>query len=274
MPNNARWNVRQTWLTVGVVAATAGLAAASPAQGSTAPVHSEWRTPWSYEGAANGADHWGDLDPLYAACKTGMEQSPIDIHGAHKANLAPLRFAYTSAPLAHFVNNGYTVRVNYPPGNGNALIVGDTRYELTQFHFHRPSEEYVDGKPSEMVIHLMHRSSDGRVVGVAVLVTEGNANATVEQLWAHMPRRAGEEENVPDIRINPAGLLPGDDAYYMYRGSLTAPPCSEGITWFVLKAPVTLAPDQIKAFADLYPHDVRPLQPLNGRVVEESAGGR
>ncbi len=260
--------MRHAWTAVGLLVAAPVLAPVTSAAQSAPAAQSEWRTPWSYEGA-HGADHWGDLDPEYATCKTGREQSPIDIHGATKARLAALRFEYKGAPLAHFVNNGYTVRVNYPAGNGNVLVVGDTRYELTQFHFHCPSEEYVDGKPYDMVIHLMHRASDGRIVGVAVLVASGRANTTVEQLWAHMPQKAGDEVAAPGVEINPAGLLPSGAAYYVYQGSLTAPPCREGVTWYVLKAPVTLSSDQVSAFATLYPHDVRPLQPLNGRVVQQ-----
>ncbi len=230
---------------------------------------SMWKTHWSYEGA-NGPEHWGDLDPAYAACKDGKEQSPIDIRDAKKAELPVIRFEYKSGPL-RIINNGYTaVRVNYPPGNGNVLIVGDKRYELTQFHFHHPSEEYIDGKPYDMVAHLIHEGSDGKTAAVAVLLKAGSANATVQQLWQYMPKTAGKEEEIAGIEVNPAGLLPHDTAYYTYMGSLTAPPCSEGVTWFVLKTPVDISPEEIEAFAKLYPHDVRPLQPLNGRIVKQS----
>lgn len=228
-----------------------------------------WKTYWSYEGA-NGPEHWGDLDPDYAACKVGKAQSPIDIRDAQKAALPAIRFEYKSGPIT-IINNGYTaVRVNYARGNGNFLIVGDKRYELTQFHFHRPSEEQIDGKPYDMVIHFMHVAGDGKIAGVAVLLKAGSANATVQQLWQYMPRIAGPEKTIDGTEVNPAGLLPHDTAYYTYAGSVTAPPCSEGVTWFVLKAPVDVSVGQISAFAKLYPHDVRPPQPLNGRVVQES----
>jgi carbonic anhydrase len=249
-------------------AAAIVVAAKSGAQSAPAG-HSMWRTPWSYEGT-RGAAHWGDLDPEYASCKTGTAQSPIDIEDTRKADLPPIRFAYKMGPLT-IINNGYTAaRVNYTRGNGNVMIVGDKRYELTQFHFHHPSEEYLHGKPYEMVIHLMHQASDGAVAGVAIPVRVGTANATVAQLWAHMPQTAGDEHLIPGVEIDPAGLLPRDAAYYTYEGSQTAPPCTEGVTWFVLKTPVTLSAEQIDTFAKLYPHDVRPIQPLNGRVVEES----
>ena len=232
-------------------------------------VQNPWKTQWSYEGV-NGPEHWGDLDPEYAACKAGKEQSPIDIRDAEKAELPAIRFEYKSGPLK-IINNGHTaVRVNYAPGNGNFLIVGDQRYQLTQFHFHRPSEEYVRGKPSDMVIHLMHEASDGKVAAVAVLLKAGSTNATIQQLWEHMPKIEGKEEQIAGVEVNPAGLLPHDTAYYTYMGSLTAPPCSEGVRWFVLKTPVDISTDEIGAFAKLYPHDVRPLQPVNGRVVKDS----
>jgi carbonic anhydrase len=229
----------------------------------------QWRTPWSYDGE-KGPEHWGDLDPEYAVCKAGKAQSPIDIRHAEKADLPALRFEYRNGPLK-IINNGYTaVRVNYARGNGNVLVVGDTRYELTQFHFHHPSEEYIRGKPYDMVAHLMHQSGDGKVAGVAVLLKAGRANSTIQQLWDHMPATAGEEQEIAGVEVNPAGLLPHNTGYYTYMGSVTAPPCTEGVTWFVLKNPIEISAEQINAFARLYPRDVRPVQPLNGRVVKES----
>jgi carbonic anhydrase len=232
------------------------------------PVSTSWRTPWSYEGA-KGPEHWGDLDPEYAACKAGKEQSPIDIRSAEKADLPAIRLEYKSGPL-NIINNGYTaVRVDYVH-SGDFLVVGDKRYELTQFHFHRPSEEYIHGKQYPMVLHLMHAASDGKIAGVAVLLKAGRANSTIEQLWQHMPKIAGKEEEIAGVEINPAKLLPHNTGYYTYMGSQTAPPCTEGVAWFVLKTPVDISAEEINAFAKLYPHDVRPVQPLNGRVVKES----
>ena len=255
-------NLRKGWmmfalLVIGVVLATA-------------VARAQWKTPWDYEGA-RGADHWGDLDPAYVVCKTGREQSPIDIRNAKKAALPAIRFEDKSGPLKYLTNNGHTIRVNYhAPGSGDFLVVGDKRYQLTQFHFHRPSEEYVHGKQYDMVLHLMYEASDGKVAGVAVLLKSGSANATIQQIWEHMPTTEGKEEEIPGVAINPAGLLPHDTAYYTYMGSVTAPPCTEDVVWFVLKTPMDISPEQIDAFAKFYPHDVRPPQPLNGRVVKES----
>ena len=233
------------------------------------PYASPWRTPWDYDGA-RGSEHWGDLDPAYAACR-GKEQSPIDIEDTQKTSLPPLRFEYQGGPLKYVINNGHTIRVNYyAPGSGDFLIVGDRRYELIQFHFHHPSEEYIHGKRFDMVLHLIHEARDGAAADVAILLKMGGANRTIRQIWEHMPRKEGQ--NMPSgIKINPADLLPRDTAsYYTYTGSVTAPPCTEGVTWFVLKTPVTISAQQIKAFAELYPADVRPVQPLNGRAVKES----
>ena len=254
--------MRKSWMTFVLLVVAEVLApVGSPAQ---------WKTPWSYEGAT-GAEHWGDLDPEYAACNVGKEQSPIDIRNAEKAELPALRFEYKSGPLKYLINNGYTIRVNYhDAGSGGFLIAGGKRYQLTQFHFHRPSEEYIQGKPYDMVVHMMHEASDGKLAGVAVLLKAGSANATIQQIWEHMPKTQGKEEEIAGVEIDPAGLLPSDAAYYTYMGSLTAPPCTEGVTWFVLKNPVDISPEEINAFAMLYAHDVRPLQPLNGRVVRES----
>jgi len=253
--------VHKGWVMSMLVAATA---AATPAQ-------AQWKTPWDYEGP-RGPDHWSELDPEYASCNTGREQSPIDILTARLTttpDLPALQFEYRSYPLEGLTDNGKTIRVNYQGSqNENVLVVNGDRYRLTQFHFHRPSEELVNGKQFDMVLHLMHASSDGRLAGVAVFLTAGKANAAVQKLWGHMPKTVGTEESVPGVVVNPASMLPRDGAYYTYSGSVTAPPCTEGVTWFVLKTPVEVSPAQVAAFARRYPHNVRPVQPLNGRVVK------
>lgn len=245
-------------------AAALGTVDADPAHHYVSP----WRTPWTYEGP-RGSDHWADLDPLYTACG-GKEQSPIDIRETQKADLPALRFDYKPGLILYVTNNGATIRVNYEaPGSGDFLVVGETRYQLTQFHFHRPSEERIRGRTYDMVLHLMHQSSDGKVAGVAVLLKAGRMNATVAKLWAHMPMTEGDVK-VDGLEVNPLDLVPLMRGYYTYVGSQTAPPCSEGVTWFVLKTPVEISAQQIEAFAKLYPHDVRAVQPLNGRIVKET----
>ncbi|HUB83849.1 MAG TPA: carbonic anhydrase family protein [Bryobacteraceae bacterium] len=231
----------------------------------------QWKTPWTYDGAA-GADRWGALDPDYAVCNIGRQQSPIDIRHAVKADLPALRFDFRSAPLKYLINNGKTIRVNYHDGAGagSFLIAGDKSYHLTQFHFHHPSEETVNGRSYAMEVHFMLEASDGKAAGVAVFLKAGEPNSTVQKLWEHMPRTEGHEQEIAGVEIDPASLLPWNTTYYMYTGSVTAPPCTEGVTWFVLKTPIEVSAAQIAAFARLYPHDVRPIQPLNDRVVKES----
>jgi len=259
--------LRKGGVTLVLLVAAVVLVHGGPPAQTPQPGHGAWRTPWSYQGAL-GPAHWASLDPEYAAC-SGRQQSPIGIETAEKADLPAIRFEYHSGPL-HIINNGFTaVRVNYVH-SGDFLVVGSQRYELTQFHFHHPSEEYLHGKPYAMALHLMHQSSDGKIAGVVVLLKAGRANSIVQKLWEHMPKTAGQEQTIAGVSIDPSGLLPRTTGYYTYEGSLTAPPCTEGVAWFVLKAPVEVSVEQIEAFARLYPHDVRPVQPLNGRVVKES----
>jgi carbonic anhydrase len=250
-----------------IVVALALVASAPHAQEAAGYV-SPWRTRWDYEGP-RGAEHWSELDPEYAPCNQGTQQSPIDIRDPQKADLPSLRFESKGGALDHVINNGHTIRVNYRPGNGNLLVFGDQRYELTQFHFHHPAEESVAARFWPMEVHLMYATRDGKPAGVTVFIRPGRTNRTVAKLWQHMPATEGWNE-APGITISPGGLLPGDlGHYYTYTGSVTAPPCTEGVMWFVLKEPIELSSSQIDAFAKLYPNDVRPVQPLNGRIVRE-----
>ena len=218
---------------------------------------------WTYSGAT-GPEHWGELEKSFSACQQGHQQSPIDIRDAKDADLPPIQFAYRSAPL-HIVNNGHTIQVNYAPGS--FITVGNKRYQLTQFHFHHPSEEKVDGKNFEMVAHLVHTASDGTLAVVAVLLTPGTTNPLLTEIWPHLPKHEGSERKLEAVPINIAELLPKDRAYYTFTGSLTTPPCTEGVTWFVLKEPKPISKAQADTFGKLYPSDARPVQPLNQREV-------
>ncbi len=221
---------------------------------------------WSYSGA-EGPKHWGSIKSDYATCKLGHRQSPIDIRDAKHHALPPIQFDYKSAPLK-VINNGHTIQVNIPPGS--FITVGDKKYELKQFHFHHPSEEHVNGRPYDMVAHLVHADSDGKLAVVAVLLDEGSANSLVQKIWENMPKTEGHEQVVSGVEINPSALLPMTTGYYTFPGSLTTPPCSEEVTWFVLKKPSELSAAEIAAFAKIYPHNARPIQPTNGRTIVES----
>jgi carbonic anhydrase len=227
---------------------------------------------WSY-GGSDGPDHWAELDKSFSTCRLGHHQSPIDIRSPKPSNLPPIQFAYQGTPL-HIVNNGHTIQVNYAPGS--FITVGDTRYELTQFHFHHPSEERVNGKGFEMVAHLVHRAPNGALAVVAVLLDPGVANPAIARLWQHLPNHEGPEQLLDDVQIDVTGLLPQDHGYYTFSGSLTTPPCTEDVTWFVLKTPMRISQSQADAFGKIYPRDARPVQPLYGRevLVSKSKVGR
>ena len=221
---------------------------------------------WDY-GAAHGPGHWGKLKPEYATCATGKTQSPIDIRGAVRSDLPAIQFDYHPVPL-RIVDNGHTIQVNYAPGSG--ITVDDKRYELVQFHFHKPSEEAIDGKRRDMVVHLVHKDDAGKLAVVAVLLKAGETNPVIAALWNNLPAHKEGEVELKGVQIDPADLLPKDRGYYTFDGSLTTPPCSEGVTWYVLKNPSQVSGGEIARFAKAYPMNARPLQPLNDRVVRAS----
>jgi len=221
---------------------------------------------WSYDGD-EGPSHWGDLNPDFAPCKNGHHQSPIDIRNPQKADLPPIRLDYKPSPL-HIIDNGHTIMINYAPGS--SIRVGDKQYALKQFHFHRPSEEKINGKTYEMVVHLVHADQDGNLAVVAILLESGKDNPLIQELWNDLPKEKEKEERLDTITINAANLLPADSGYYTFSGSLTTPPCSENVIWFVLKRPVSVSAAEIEQFSRLYRNDARPTQPLYDRDVLES----
>jgi carbonic anhydrase len=232
----------------------------SPAAAQQAPPH------WTYEGK-HGPAQWGSLDPKYEACGIGKHQSPIDIRKAEKADLPEIQFAYQLAQPT-LVNNGHTVQVTVPAGS--AITVGDHRYELRQFHFHTPSEEAVSGKRAPLVAHLVHEDAEGKLAVVAVLFDVGAESAALKPVFAKLPAKAGTDVALEGTQIDPTAMLPAKRGYYEFEGSLTTPPCSEGVRWLVLREHSKISKAQLAAFRKLYPANARPLQPLNGRAVRAS----
>ena len=221
---------------------------------------------WSYNGA-DGPDHWGD-EPGYAECKSGNRESPINIVAAQPAELAPIHFDYKLGPLK-VINNGYTIQFNYEPGS--SITINGTALPLVQFHFHHGSENEIDGKTYDMELHFVHMdAAANRTAVVAVFIKSGAENAPLRDLWSHIPHEKGKEVQYKKVVINAADLLPVDQNYYTLDGSLTIPPCKEGVTWFVMKTPIEASPAQIAAFAKYYPNNARPIQPANGREIHES----
>ena len=221
---------------------------------------------WSY-GGHGGPAEWAALNAEFATCKLGKHQSPIDIRGAKAADLPAIAFNYQPAPLA-VIDNGHTIQVNYAPGSW--IDVGGVRYDLVQFHFHKPSEEKIDGKSHAMVAHLVHKNAAGKLAVVAVLLDGGGASATIDAIWKNLPgregegrRRAGRQRRRIDVVAEGSRLLhvPGfaDDAAVQ-----------RGRHWLVLKAPLKIADGEIAQFAKIYPMNARPTQPTNGRPIEES----
>lgn len=244
-------------LALGGLIATATLAASAE----------DAHTHWEYRGKL-GAKAWGDLEPSFATCKLGKHQSPINIKARQtkKAGLAPIGFDYAES-TGETVNTGHTIQVNLTNGGTIHLAQGD--FKLVQFHFHTPSEEQIDGKAYPMVAHLVHKSDAGQLAVVAVLLKEGHENAALKSVFEALPTKAGQAEPLK-AALNPSDLLPSGHDYYHFTGSLTTPPCSEDVSWQVLKQPVEVSKGQLAAFRKLYRMNARPVQPLNGRVLEQS----
>ena len=219
---------------------------------------------WDYEGAG-GPDNWSKLDPKNKVCAIGERQSPIDIKEGIKVDLEPIKFNYRPSTF-RIVDNGHTIQVEV--GESSISLTGKT-YELVQFHFHRPSEEKVNGQRFDMVAHLVHRADDGQLAVVAVLLERGQENAFIQTLWNNMPLEKNLPVAPPATQVDLNTLLPATRNYYTYMGSLTTPPCSEGVLWLVMKQPVQVSPDQINIFSRLYKNNARPIQPAGGRLIKE-----
>ena len=231
------------------------------------PVFADEAKPhWSYSGPT-GPEHWATEDAAYATCGIGTSQSPIDIEKTTKQDLPPLEFDYQASPL-RVTDTGHSIQVNYQAGS--ALTVDGRRYALVQFHFHKPSEERVHHRPYEMVAHLVHKNDQGELAVVAVLMRRGKTNAFLKPIFDNFPAAGSTESTVAGQTLNAAELLPSNHGYYAFEGSLTTPPCSEHVRWFVLKSAVELSAAQIEQFVARYPMNARPVQPLNGRIILES----
>ena len=222
-------------------------------------------THWSYEGDS-GPANWSKINVDWAKCGNGSRQSPIDIRDGMKVELEQISFDYHPSSF-NVVDNGHTVQVGV--SGGNYITVQNRMFELQQFHFHRPSEERINGKAFEMVVHLVHRDAEGRLAVLALLLERGAPQATIQTVWNNLPLEKFETMQ-PTILLDPAEMLPARRDYYTYMGSMTEPPCSEGVLWMVMKQPVQASPAQMALFSRLYPLNARPIQPGNGRIIKES----
>lgn len=220
---------------------------------------------WTYEGK-DGPENWGKLQPEFATCDVGQNQSPVNIDATIDAPLKTLK-GIQKMPAKEIVNNGHTIQANFK--EGNMLLLDDTPFQMKQVHFHTPSENTIKGKPYPLEAHFVHVDKKGNLAVIAVMYKEGKMNAGLEKLWSQMPKEAGAP--VPlNTKVSASVLMPENRDYYRFSGSLTTPPCTEGVRWLVLKTPLTVSKEQITAFEEvLHHHNNRPVQPLNGRVVLE-----
>lgn len=243
-----------------------------PAQPKVGTPASQHHTPhWSY--GEGGPAKWASLSPEWAICGKGLSQSPIDIEKTSKADLPALKAEFKPASLkiihhehvADVVNNGHTVQVNYT--EGDTLQVGDEQFQLLQYHFHSPSEHTVGGKSYLMEMHLVHKSPEGKLAVIGVLIEEGRHNAAFDPIWSNLPTSKGQEKHLEHVKVDVNHLLPASTATYRYDGSLTTPPCSEGVKWIIMTKPVHLSSKQIAAFRNVVKGNNRPIQALGGRAV-------
>ena len=226
--------------------------------------HAQAHPHWAYQGPG-GPEHWHELNPEFKQCGMGQRQSPIDIRDGIPVELEPIQFDYKPSAF-RVIDNGHTVQVNVEPGN--RIVVNGRRLELAQFHFHRPSEERLNGRQFEMVAHLVHKDLEGKLAVVAVLLEEGKAHPVVQQIWNNLPLEKHTEQSGAQ-GIDLQQLLPEDRRYVTYMGSLTTPPCTEGVLWMVMKTPVKVSTQQIAIFSRLYPMNARPVQPLSDRLIKD-----
>lgn len=221
---------------------------------------------WSYKGAG-APEHWGDLQPDFRICGLGLEQTPIDLNTSVSAGLGSVEPSFQAMPL-RVVNNGHTIQVNCDAGSGTRI--NDKPYELLQFHYHHPSEHLLSGVRFDLECHFVHRSAAGELAVLGVFIRPGAHNPALDVIWNAMPSTEGPELK-PGSTVRPADMLPRGRGYYRYFGSLTTPPCSEGVLWTVYKDPIEASSEQVRRFAALFPVNARPVMPLNRRFLLESS---
>lgn len=222
---------------------------------------------WSYMGEA-GPEHWAEIAPEDMTCKVGKHQSPIDLAKTDAVGGLSFTSDYHPVPMRIW-NNGHTIQVDAK--NAGKMIEDGKDYALLQVHFHDPSEHALNGKSYPLEAHFVHKSDDGVLAVLGVFIEKGAENPELAKIISHIPAKPGEPQPVEGLVFDPSALLPENLATYRYSGSLTTPPCTEGVAWHILKTPITASPDQIKTLADAMGTNNRPLQAVNGRLVVHPA---
>jgi carbonic anhydrase len=225
-------------------------------------VYSENKSDWGYSGHGN-PENWVKISSDNYAC-SGKNQSPINLSGFIEADLSPIQFNYKQGGY-EILNNGHTVQVNYE--KGSSINIDGHTFDLLQFHFHAPSENHINDRSYPLEAHLVHADKIGNLAVVAVMFEEGSANKGLKNAWSMMPKDTGDRHELPEV-VAVDDLLPKNRDYYRFNGSLTTPPCSEGVYWLVMKNSMVASKAQINAFSDvLHEPNNRPLQTVNSRVI-------
>jgi len=230
-------------------------AVAAPGHGAGGPAH------WAYTGS-EGPATWGDLSPDFVACSTGVNQSPINITAATGVEREQVSLNYAVSGLT-VVNNGHTVQANVE--SGSTMLLDGAPYQLAQFHFHTPSEHTLNGEYFALEMHLVHVGESGALAVVGVVFDEGVSNEILAPVWAVLPHDTATEAHVSDFDLKT--LVPAGTSFYRYSGSLTTPPCSEGVRWMVAQDSSSVSAGQVDEFGTLVGPNNRPVQPLNAREV-------
>jgi carbonic anhydrase len=217
---------------------------------------------WGYSGPS-GPEHWGELSEEFSICAEGRNQSPIDIVASLKGELAAIELRY-SGGTTELINNGHTIQVNV--SSGNSLLVEGVESELVQFHFHSPSEHRIQGEQFPLEAHFVHKSASGELSVLAMLFRTGEAESELASIWTNLPATTGQSNRL-ELAMASLAFLRRDLAYFRYNGSLTTPPCSEGVRWYVLQPSNTVSKAQVSAFLATIGENARPLQALNARLV-------
>jgi len=260
--------LRSTAIAAVLILGTAAVLSSSAQASGPAAAPAAASGGFTYNGDT-GPGFWADLDPANVACRLGASQSPINIdHVKIDRHLRPLKLALQATPIA-LVNNGHAIEEEIE--SPNTLTLNGDVYTSAQFHFHTLSEHAIDGQRGAMELHAVFVDPTGRVAVVGMLFKIGHKNAFLDELMsAGLPTHTGDKVT-SEVEVSLADALTNTSKYYTYAGSLTTPPCSQGVTWFVLKGEAQMSAAQFQAFEDILGNDFRPLQPINGRVVSATA---
>ena len=220
---------------------------------------------WGYKGDI-GPTRWGSISNDFKMCADGMQQSPIDLIGADDVSVEPLTTNYRASPMV-MVNTSNSIQVKV--SGFNFVKLGMKQFDLKQFHFHTPSEHSLGGFHYAMEVHFVNQAFDGQLVVIGVFIMEGEENKTLKTIWEHLPTQIGAEQSIGGVTINPHDLIPQTSQAFNYLGSLTTPPCTEGVTWYVLSEPITASMEQIAQFRATVGLNARPTQPYNCRTIHE-----